>query len=272
MMPSDDRRLEHARTQAQSGCVHIARCLEDVHVCAPDARGVFHVDSLPDGRASLVIRVMDARGDVSIAGPRTRAHYKRVTGVSRAIVVRFKPGWAPLFFGVPTGALKDRIVALEDVWGRSSRDLCADLAAARTSTEAIDRLARALRTKGDVEPTSAALARRAARLLEDGECRVDRVADRLGVTARHLRRAFIENVGVAPKEFARSVRLQRALTFFGTFSGRATASRAQTMNWARIALDAGYYDQAHLISDFKDLVGLTPSAFVQRACGDTLGA
>jgi AraC-like DNA-binding protein len=245
------------------GCVlHIDRCLEDVHVCAPDARGVFHVDSLPDGRASLVIRAIDARGDVSIAGPRTRAHFKRVTGVSRAIVVRFKPGWAPLFFGVPTGALKDRIVPLEDVWGRASSDLCADLAAARTSTEAIERLARALalRTTGDIEPTSAALARRAVRLLEDGEARVDRVADRLGVTARHLRRAFVTHVGVAPKEFARSVRLQRALTFFG---------RAQTMSWAHIALDAGYYDQAHLISDFKELVGLTPSAFVQRACGDT---
>ena len=244
--------------------MHIARCLEDVHVCAPDPHGVFRVDSLPDGRASLVIRVMSTRGDVSIAGPRTRAHYKRVTGVSRAIVVRFKPGWASLFFGVPTGAIKDRIVPLEDVWGRASGELCAELAAARTGAEAIDRLARvlALRTRGDVEPTSAALARRAARLLEDGEVRVDRVADHLGVSARHLRRAFVENVGVAPKEFVRSVRLQRALTFFGH----------QTTNWARIAADAGYYDQAHLISNFKQLVGLTPSAFVQRACGDTLGA
>lgn len=246
--------------------MHIARCVEDVHVCAPDARGVFHVDSLPDGRASLVIRVTGAHGDVSIAGPRTRAVYKRVTGVSRAIVVRFKPGWAPLFFGVPTGVLKDRIVLLDEVWGRSSGDVCADLATARTSAEAIERLGRAvaMRTKRDVEPTSAALARRAVRLLEDGEARVDRVAAQLGVTARHLRRAFVDNVGVAPKEFARSVRLQRALTFFGH---GATASR----DWARIAVDAGYYDQAHLISDFKQLVGLTPSAFVQRACGDTLG-
>ena len=212
-----------------------------------------------------MIRVIGSRGDVSIAGPRTRAVHKRVTGVSRAIIARFKPGWAPLFLGVPMGALKDRIVSLDDVWGRSSSDLLADLAEARTASEANDRLARALARAARDEPTSASLARRAVGLLEDGECRVDRVAARLGVTARHLRRAFVENVGIGPKEFARSVRLQRALTFFGR---DATASS----DWARIAVDAGYYDQAHLISDFKELVGLTPSAFVKRACGDTLGA
>jgi AraC-like DNA-binding protein len=36
-------------------------------------------------------------------------------------------------------------------------------------------------------------------------------------------------------------------------------------DWSRIAADAGYYDQAHLIADFRDLVGLTPSAFAKRA-------
>ena len=40
---------------------------------------------------------------------------------------------------------------------------------------------------------------------------MESVADRLCVSARHLRRAFTENVGIGPKDFARAVRLQRAV-------------------------------------------------------------
>lgn len=80
------------------------------------------------------------------------------------------------------------------------------------------------------------------------------MAERLGVTARHLRRAFTESVGIGPKEFARTVRLQRAVR-----------TAATSNDWARIAADAGYYDQAHLIADFREFLGLTPSAFLKRA-------
>jgi transcriptional regulator GlxA family with amidase domain len=91
-------------------------------------------------------------------------------------------------------------------------------------------------------------------LLEGGEVRVESVAERLGVTARHLRRAFTESVGIGPKEFARTVRLQRAVRTASTTSN----------DWGQIAADAGYYDQAHLIADFRELVGLTPGAFLKR--------
>ena len=83
---------------------------------------------------------------------------------------------------------------------------------------------------------------------------MESVAKRLGVTARHLRRAFTESVGIGPKEFARTVRLQRAVR-----------SAATSNDWGRIAADAGYYDQAHLIADFRELVGLTPGAFLKHS-------
>jgi len=67
-------------------------------------------------------------------------------------------------------------------------------------------------------------------------------------------RVFTESVGIGPKEFARTVRLQRAVR-----------SAATSKDWARIAADADYYDQAHLIGDFREPVGLTPGAFLKRA-------
>ncbi|EAU64414.1 transcriptional regulator, AraC family [Stigmatella aurantiaca DW4/3-1] len=153
-------------------------------------------------------------------------------------------------------ALTDRIVPQEDIWGRSGGDLCLELLAARSLPEVLDRISHAiaLRTHQTFDPASARLARRAVRLLEGDEVRVESVAKQLGVTARHLRRAFTESVGIGPKDFARAVRLQRAV-------GMAANSK----DWGRIAASSGYYDQAHLIADFRELVGLTPGAFLKRA-------
>jgi AraC-like DNA-binding protein len=223
----------------------------------PVAGRALNVELLPDGRTTLVFRVLEEgrKGDVSVQGPRTHALFKNAFGVARAMVLRFKPGWSAPLLGVAANTLTDRIVPLEDLWGRSARDLCLELLAAPSMPDVIDGLARAfaLHTSNTCEPASGPLARHAVRLLEGGEVRVENVAERLGVTARHLRRAFTESVGIGPKEFARTVRLQRAVR-------RAASSK----NWARIAADAGYYDQAHLIADFQQLVGLTPGAFLKR--------
>ncbi|WP_437326481.1 helix-turn-helix domain-containing protein [Sorangium sp. So ce381] len=238
----------------------LPRFVEDVReVAAPPGR-VFDVEWLPDGRTGLFFRALEGgrEGDVWVAGPRTRAIFKSKTGIARTVTLRFKPGWSVPLLGVAASELTDQIVPLEDVWGRAGRELCGELLAARTGADVLDRVARVLplRAGQPFETASGQLARRAVRLLEGGEVRVERVADRLGVTARHLRRAFIENVGIGPKEFARTVRLQRAVKMAAT-----------SCDWARIAADAGYYDQAHLIADFRQLVGITPGAFFKRAGG-----
>ncbi|ATB38006.1 AraC family transcriptional regulator [Cystobacter fuscus] len=231
----------------------ISRFVEDVRGVVPVAGRASH-ERLPDGRTILVFRVLEEgrKGDVCVAGPRTRALFKNATGVERAVILQFKPGWSAQLLGVAASALTDRIVHLEDIWGRSGGDLCLELLAARSLPEMLDRLSHAiaLRAQQTSDPASARLARRAVRLLEGDEVRVESVAERLGVTARHLRRAFTESVGIGPKDFARAVRLRRAV-------GMAATSK----DWGRIAADAGYYDQAHLIADFRELVGLTPGAF-----------
>lgn len=236
----------------------LSRFIEDIRTIAPVPGRAFAVERLPDGRTTLVFRVLEEghKGDVTVAGPRTRALFKNATGIARAVVLQFKPGWSAPLLGVAANTLTDRIVPLEDLWGRSGGDLCFELLRAQSLPEMIDRIAHAiaLRTQQTFEPASARLARRAVALLEGDEVRVENVAERLGVTARHLRRAFTESVGIGPKDFARTVRLQRAVR-----------SAATSQNWVRIAADAGYYDQAHLITDFRELVGLTPGAFLKRA-------
>jgi len=232
----------------------LMRFVEDARALVPVDGHVRH-EFLPDGRTSLVFRVLDdgRRGDVSVAGPRTRMCIKEPGAVARAVVIKFKPGWSTPVLGVAAHELTDRIVPLDSIWGRPAADLFSRLVETCDLPGQIACVSRAIsrRLQRSSESSSARLARRAVQLLEAGEARVDRVAERLGISARHLRRAFTEHVGVGPKEYARSVRLMRALRL-----------AAGSSDWGRVALEAGYYDQAHLIADFRRLVGTTPGAFV----------
>jgi AraC-like DNA-binding protein len=96
-----------------------------------------------------------------------------------------------------------------------------------------------------------ALAQRAAALL--ATARVGEAAASLGVSERHLRRLFRDAIGLGPKAFARLTRFRRAIH---------TATQAKNPRWAEVASFAGYYDQAHLIAEFRALAGATPEAFV----------
>lgn len=236
----------------------LARFIEDARDVASISERSGRVEWLPDGRTGLVFRELEAGrgGDVAILGPRTQALFKSPPRVARAVLVRFKPGWSAALLGVAASALANRVVPLEDLWGRPGRDLGAELLEARSLAEVLERISRAIagRAGATSESSSASLARRAASLLEGGAGRVEDVAAQLGVTARHLRRAFTDTIGVGPKDFARGVRLRRAVRM-------AEASRS----WAHVAREAGYYDQSHLIADFRELTGSTPGALLSRS-------
>lgn len=235
----------------------LARFIEAVRTLTP-GDGRFRHDWLPTGRTTLVFRVLDngRSGDVCVAGPLTHARVKNLSRVTRAMIIQFKPGWPAPLLGVAAHELTDRIIPLTDLWGGAGSELDAELLSTRELPELLECVSRAiaLRAQPGFESASARLARRAARFFEAGEARVEHVAAQLGVTARHLRRAFSDNVGIGPKEFVRTARLQRAMQMAAT-----------SHDWGRIAADAGYYDQAHFIADFRQLIGVTPGVYLRRA-------
>jgi AraC-like DNA-binding protein len=87
-----------------------------------------------------------------------------------------------------------------------------------------------------------------------GRARVGALADELGWSRRRLVARFREQIGLPPKAAARMIRFDHA---------RALAERSQRPDWARIAFDCGYYDQSHLINDFRSVTGRTPVTFFQ---------
>lgn len=74
-------------------------------------------------------------------------------------------------------------------------------------------------------------------------------ARRLHVSERHLRNLFVDGVGLSPKHFARIDRVRTVL------------AHARARPWADLAADVGYYDQSHLIGEFRRLMGVPPAAF-----------
>ena len=79
---------------------------------------------------------------------------------------------------------------------------------------------------------------------------MDALSAELGVSRQHLTRKFDERIGLSTKMFSRVWRLQSAVE---------RIRYVQDIDWSDLALDSGYYDQAHMISEFRELVGETPA-------------
>jgi methylphosphotriester-DNA--protein-cysteine methyltransferase len=84
----------------------------------------------------------------------------------------------------------------------------------------------------------------------------DRPAGEVGWSHRHLIAKFSQQVGLRPKTAARLVRFDRAADRVG---------RGRRLDWGLVAAEVGYADQAHLVRDFRQFTGSTPTEFAARA-------
>jgi len=85
--------------------------------------------------------------------------------------------------------------------------------------------------------------------------KVDDIVYRLNLNKRALQRTFHEYVGVSPKWVIKRYRLHEAAEQLAAGDG---------VDWPRLALDLGYFDQAHFIKDFKAIVGTSPAEYAKN--------
>ena len=196
---------------------------------------------LPDGCADILFE----NGDAHVVGTMTRPLEVSRSSATSFVAVRFRPGGAFPFLSCPLGELTDQRVALEDLW--SDQAHVAERVT-RGGVAALDSIL-AERLESAPEPRVAAAVQSIER--SGGRARVSALGEGLGLSRQHLKRLFDQHVGVGVKAFSRVVRLQHVLR----------ALDKEVLDWAELAVDMGYYDQAHLISDFNALTGETPSAF-----------
>jgi AraC-like DNA-binding protein len=198
-----------------------------------------------------------------VAGPATGPVVATVPAGAAAAGVRFRVGVAGAALGLPASELLDRSVSLEDVWGREAAARIAErVEGAAGPGGQIAALAAAV---GDFLPPPEALdrlVRAAAAGVAPPEARVETLSRRVGLGERQLRRRFADAVGYGPKTLQRVLRFQRFLTLAG-----ADAAPGERPDLARLALDAGYADQAHLTRECRRLAGLPPAALLATGAG-----
>ena len=185
-------------------------------------------------------------------------------GTQEGIELRLAPPVARMLLGMPLDELTGRVVDLEDVLGPEGRELPERLAQTPSWAARFDILDAALARRMAAATSPRADMLRAWRALRASEGRVETgaLAEDLGCSRRHLARRFREEVGMAPKTFARVLR-------FGRVTRRLQG--AQPGRLAEIAQDCGYYDQAHLNRDFRQFARLTPSEYTARLIDGGLG-
>jgi AraC-like DNA-binding protein len=213
------------------------------------AVGGDHVERvLPDGCADVVWTEADG---IHVAGPATREVLVEIPAGAAVFGVRFGPGSAGAALGVAAHELRDRAVALEELWGAEAREL-AERMAGSPPAERMAALAAAVARRLDGARQPDPLVAQASSLLARG-VPVTAASREVALTDRHLRRRFHDAVGYGPKTLQRVMRLRRFL---------ALAESAPRLDLARAAADAGYSDQPHLTRECAQLAGLPPAALL----------
>ncbi len=198
------------------------------------------------------------RGAPSVlVGARSRYETIVTADLQRIAGIHFRPGGSRAFFPLPASELGGVDLPLEFLWGAFARELRCRLLHASSPEAILSLLESALFARMKI-PAESDLVRHGVAVLQraDSAPAVTQLAQELGLTPKHLNRLFLDHVGLGPKRFFRIRRFRAALQL---------AAAGQAVPWADIALQCGYYDQAHLIRDFQEFSGVNPTTyFAQR--------
>lgn len=224
---------------------------------------------LPCGTSELVVNLK--HNEIHIHNPEQPEHYRRYSGAvvsgtySQSFIcnavqheaimgVHFKAGGAFPFLNTEASELTDTHANLADLWGSSGIELRERLCTAKTCQERFQIMEGVLRGRLLRHSTGQLQMKAALKMFVVGNIgtSIREVSRELGFSQRRFIQMFRSHVGLTPKIFCRIRRFQRA---------RVLAEKLETPDWAGLAVACGYFDQSHLIRDFKEFSGSTPKFY-----------
>ena len=198
----------------------------------------------PDGGA-------DTQAVSFVVGEITGPMRIATTGRVETLGVRFRPGGAYPFFPMPLALLTDGAAASAEVWGPEGRRVEAAVRHAGNGREERRILEDFLLRRLAASQTNPQIDGAVRMLLSRrGNARVAELAREVAWSPRQLEREFLRHVGLSPKFLARILRFQNVLRCRG---------RRPEWPWADLAAHAGYADQAHMVREFREFAGRTPT-------------
>ena len=186
-----------------------------------------------------------------VVGELTRFILLQPAGPVATMGVRFRPGGAYRFLPLPVNLLTDSFVSTGDIWGRDGDSLEAAVFEARSNPDRQWRVEAFLLSRlMKSEPRRKFDAAMGALMLTRGQTSVNQIAAHVGCSPRQLEREFRAHAGLSPKTLARVIRFQNLLWLVGEDALR---------QWSSVALDGGYADQSHMVREFREFTGQTPT-------------
>ena len=211
------------------------------------------VESLPHPNVHLVFE----DGKTVVYGVQTHKFSRKLEGRSRVFGIKFRPGGFRPFLHGPVSDLADSSAPARGIFGRDLRTLEAIAFTDGREDDKVEAANDFFRLRmPEPDPTLELAAKLVEHILRVPEIKtVEGLAGVTSVSKRRLQRIFQDYVGVSPKWVIRRYRLHELIE---------KANSASPLDWAQVALDLGYFDQAHLINDFKSIVEFTPVEYRKR--------
>lgn len=249
--------LAHFRLQRQPPSARVGRFVDRYWVASWDRRG--RAPYRQRVLAHPVVNVVFAPEGAAVHGVATRVGSRTLDGAGWALGVMFRPAGFRPFLGRSLSALRDAVLPLDAVFGDAPgfgelavavRAAGPDHAAAVVDA-ALERLVPEGRQPS--EDTTALVERVAA---DPALLRVEALATEQALSVRQLQRRFADHVGLSPKAVIRRYRLYEAAE---------RARHGPGVDWAALAVELGYSDQAHLTRHFSDVIGMPPERYTRAA-------
>jgi AraC-like DNA-binding protein len=226
---------------------------------------VHHQEVVTHPAVNLAFERWSGRAPVAeVHGVVTHRDVRGISGAGAVVGVKFRPGGFRPFLGRSVRSITDRSVPAAEVFGDAVCRWGDRLAAGAEPEEVLAGLDAALSevAPGPRQPCEDVIAIAERMIADASVTRVATVAAAAGMSARQLERRFRDAVGVHPKWVIRRARLHEA------------AERVRDgapVEWAALAVELGFSDQAHLTRAFRDAYGVTPDAYA-RACAEASAA
>jgi AraC-like DNA-binding protein len=210
-------------------------------------------ETLPHPNFHLVCE----EGEWTVSGVHTGKFSRTLKGRSSAFGIKFTPGGIRGFLKEPASLFGDKTVPAAEIFGTCISKLMLPPTSAEEMTASACAFLLTLRPKAD--PAIAEAGRIVESILKDPALKtVDDVCAFTALGKRTLQRLFQEYVGVGPKWVIRRYRLHELME---------RCHSGEKLDFAQEAVDLGYFDQAHLVNDFRSLIGYSPTQYQQMASG-----
>lgn len=224
-----------------------------------DLRGLpaQHQATLPHPSVHLVVE----HGQARIYGVHHGRFVRQLQGQDQVFGIKFKPGGFYPFCRQPVATLADRSVDVTACFGAAGADL-AQRVLATSGFEAMCAIAQAflLRHLPAADAQVARVSSLLERIAQDTTIvSVDDVLALGHLNKRGMQRLFQKYVGASPKWVIQRYRLHEAI---------AQVQAGKTLSWSALALELGYFDQAHFVRDFRQLVGMAPGEYEKSLVSD----